>query len=493
MGLKKSDVLKDPVVQETIKALEAIGCAAPTEADLDRPPMLRILFETDNLDSETAAILIAGKMTRGKFPEDYMTVLREDLTSTLWILQDPENKENPARVYEQLLEEGSTPAIRIAMAAVTARGTGPEFEALKSGMSQSELVQHANEIAETATQLLSQVGDNLRWQPQAKPAVEALADAATNLSQLADNTHAREFRNIVREFKKQAGIKDEPKLETPKVIVDDMRVSTRATPMTMSTSDGRKSMPKPAGGLTAENMMDDPLVQETVKALEEAGYSSGGGRGGRGRMRDMEHPALAMLADMGALDSVTAAVLVAESIASGSASPEELADIVPAQVGEVLRLLGDSGGLLAGAAFSSGNIPATKLGMATLAEMLTGPELRELERADPREKQMAMMQIGAIGFTAVDIADAMKEHSLFDKMPAPLVERFAEGLENLASLSDSKSMKRFFTEASNGLKEGMLKANSKDLTEPKPPEGPAPGAGPAPDAPKGPSSGSFKF
>lgn len=493
MGLKKSDVLKDPVVQETIKALEAIGCDAPTEADLDRPPMLRLLIETDNLDAETAAILVAGKMTRGKFPEDYMPVLKEEMVDTLWILQDPLNKEDPARVYEALLGDGSGPAIKIAMAAVTARGTGPEFEALKSGMSQAELVQHANEIAETATQLLQQVGDNLRWQPQAKPALEALSASVTTLSALADGRDAREFRDTVREFKKQAGIKDAP-LPKPES-VDDMRVSTsRAIPMSMTASDGRKGAPKPVGGLTTENMMDDPLVQETVKALEEAGYGAPMGRGRRGGMGGMDaHPALGMLADMGALDSVTAAVLVAESMAAGSASPEELADIVPEQVGDILRLLGDEGGLMPGGAFSSGNVTAAKLGMATLAEMLTGREIRELERADPREKQMAMMQIGSVGFMAVDIADSLKEHNLFDKIPAPLVERFSEGLENLARLSDSKSMKRFFTEALSGLKEGMLKANSKDLTEPKPPEGGAPGAGPSPDTPKGPTSGSFKF
>jgi hypothetical protein len=489
MGLKKSDVLKDPVVQEVIKALEPLGCTAPSEDDLDRPPMLRIMIETDNLDSETAAILVAGKMTRGKFPEDYMPVLREDLTATLWILQDPDNKDNPARIYEQLIEEdGSGPAMKIAMAAVTARGTGPEFEAMKATMNRSELIQHANEIAEVASLLTGHIGENLRWSPMAQPALEAFYASVSTLSEYADSRDAREFRETVRAFKAQAGIKDEPK---PATFEPEMRTaSIKGAPKPMAMSASPESAPrKPSpDGLQPEDVMDDPLVKKTVEAIESLGL------GRHMSTREITgHPAIQLLASMSALDSVSAAVLVAESLAAGSMDPGELAGVVPAEVGDVLRQIGDmeGDGMLGG--FESGNPTLTKLAMAGIAEMLTGRDIRELERADPAEKRMAMMQIGTVGFTAIDIAEAARDHGLLATLPAPLVDRFTEGLENLANLSEGKAMKRFFTEAVSQLKADVLKANAKDLTEPKPPEGGAPGTGPAPDAPKGPSSGSFKF
>lgn len=215
----------------------------------------------------------------------------------------------------------------------------------------------------------------------------------------------------------------------------------------------------------------DPLVQETLKVFKETIEESYKDPNFLDRVLSAEekndNPVLDLLAETDALDSVIAAVVVADRF-RGWIELSRVAPKLDGEVAAVLKLLDNEDFLVSGPAalLDSGNPAALKLVIATVASMMTGKEFEEMKAdANPVEMKMALAQVGGL---MTDLAEQLSESGKWAQLPPRLLDRYLDGMTNLADLSTSKAQKRVMTEVIQDLKAEVAKATAQEIAEKTP-------------------------
>jgi hypothetical protein len=217
----------------------------------------------------------------------------------------------------------------------------------------------------------------------------------------------------------------------------------------------------------------DPLVMETVKIFRDSIAAKFPDRVNLDQLivesAAQDSPVLNILAETDSLDPVTAAVIVTEHYA-GWIDQADIGPKLNPEVAALFKLMQGDELLAAGPAalVDSENPAALKLVVASMAAMTTGKEFAEMKvEAHPMELKMVLTEIGGI---VTDLAERLSEDRKWEQLPPRLLDRYIEGMGNLAELSTSKTQKRVMNEIIQGLKTEVAKAAAQDLAEAKPPQ-----------------------
>jgi hypothetical protein len=226
-------------------------------------------------------------------------------------------------------------------------------------------------------------------------------------------------------------------------------------------------------GLQKDDILSDPLVVETLRIIREDGVPAVYKRMDGFKLpefdpEDCGHPALAVLLETDSLDSTSAAVLVAESL-GGMVDFSAVESKLDREVSGALKLMrADEMIFDADAIVRAKNPTALKLAVATVAGMLTGPEFLEMKaQADPMEIKVAMVQIGGL---VTDMAERLCEDKAWAVLPPRLLDRYLDGMTELAGMSGSRVQKRVINEIIQELKTQVAKGTAEEIVETTPPQ-----------------------
>jgi hypothetical protein len=220
-------------------------------------------------------------------------------------------------------------------------------------------------------------------------------------------------------------------------------------------------------GLQLADVENDPLVKDTVKvfrdAIQEAYKDRDYGPSDSRFAPQLDNPLFRILAETDSLDSVSAAVLSADHLVGWIPAHEVQAKLNP-DVAEILELFHGDG---PEALLESKNPVAMKLLVATLSAATTGPEFQQmLAEAEPMELRMAMGEIGSL---ATEVAERISEERRWQALPPKLLDRYLEGLSNIATATPGKTQKRVFGLVIADLKTDIAKAEAEAIAAKEPP------------------------
>jgi hypothetical protein len=191
------------------------------------------------------------------------------------------------------------------------------------------------------------------------------------------------------------------------------------------------------------DIWEDPFVQDIRKAVDA----------------DLDAlnktPAVRALLATNSLDPLTAGVLIA---ATGSPKGE-----LPRRVKEAVDLLESSSRLYSegpGFLFQSEDTTVLKITVATLAHETTGEGFEKTKSVAAGRKSEVQKGVDLMA----DIADRLVESGAHLAIEPKLVERFAEGLDNMKQLEDFSSRRKMLNEASSALKYAMMQGNAAEVT-----------------------------
>lgn len=189
-------------------------------------------------------------------------------------------------------------------------------------------------------------------------------------------------------------------------------------------------------------LWNDPLVRETLDnvAPDMAALNA--------------VPALKALRETEALDALTLAYLVSETgTVFGTLSPQVEA------FGELVA----SGNLheALDALFRPENASALRLVMAVLVTETTGEGLEKTQAAIASGRRKDEFRAGMD--IMLEIADRLVTSEAVYALPPALVEKFAEGLDNMKPLQELSVHRKVMGEASASLKYAMMQANAEDI------------------------------
>lgn len=190
---------------------------------------------------------------------------------------------------------------------------------------------------------------------------------------------------------------------------------------------------------------DDPFVKEIRQSVDA----------------DLEAlnkvPAVKSLLETGSLDAETAAVLIA---ATGRVTGE-----LPARVKKGVTLLEDSMRLYSeGPAFlfDAEDASVLKITLATLSSETTGEGFAKIKELAAAGQRRADLQKGVDLMT--EISDRLVESGAHLAIEPKLVERFAEGLENMKQVEPFSSRRKMLNEAASALKYAMMQGAAAEVT-----------------------------
>lgn len=218
------------------------------------------------------------------------------------------------------------------------------------------------------------------------------------------------------------------------------------------------------------DIVNDPLVQETVKVFKDAileKYKGNDYGPTEDRLTldiDSEHPALQALVATDSLDSVSAAVLASEHYVGWGIDPSSLGAKLNPEVADTLKMLRDEAFLTGGKALvESGNPTAIKLAVAFVTGITSGEEFEEMKAAmrEPEAQMMIAPMLSAI----TDLAENLSESDNWKLVPPKLMDRFIESIDTLSGLVSSKTQKRVISSISQDLKTAIAKGAAAELTQ----------------------------
>ncbi|MEZ0223059.1 MAG: hypothetical protein ACAH83_00770 [Alphaproteobacteria bacterium] len=220
-------------------------------------------------------------------------------------------------------------------------------------------------------------------------------------------------------------------------------------------------------GLQLADVENDPLVKDTLKvfsdAVAEVYKDRDYGPSARHLSPQLDNPLFRVLVETDSLDSVSAAVLSTDHLV-GWISVDAVESKLHPEVTKVLKLFHSDG---PEALLESNNPAALKLLVATISAATTGEEFKQmLAEAEPTELRIAMGEIGGI---ATDLAETLTEDRRWQALPPKLLERYLEGLSNIATATPGKMQKRVMSLIIADLKTDIAKAEAEAIAAKEPP------------------------
>lgn len=190
------------------------------------------------------------------------------------------------------------------------------------------------------------------------------------------------------------------------------------------------------------DIWDDPLIQSLRKSVDV----------------DLDAlnkvPALRVLLETDSLDPQTAGVLMAATGRMSQSVPQSIRDGVALL--ESGRIHSEGPGFL----FKAEDTAVLKITIATLAQETTGAGFEKTKSLAPQRKDDVQKGIDLMA----EIADRLVETGAHLAIEPKLVERFAQGLDNVKELEQFSSRRRMVNEAASALKYAMMVGNAAETT-----------------------------
>lgn len=212
MSLQKSDILSDPLVQETVKVFqEAIAekykdkeygprpeYLVPRIDDEDGNPVLGVLAATDSLDPVSAAVMVSEQYASWVDVSEVKGKLNKDVAETLELMHSESMMMGP----EAVINSGNPYALKLMVAMVTGITTGEEFEELKQAGPEAAMM--VGQIMGPLTDLADHLSEDGNWKAVPPKLLERYMEGLEALSELSNSkTQKRVINSIITTLKEE--------------------------------------------------------------------------------------------------------------------------------------------------------------------------------------------------------------------------------------------------------------------------------------------------
>ena len=462
-SLKTTDVLNDKFVETIIATLSGQeGVRQVSQADIDENPVFTLLAETDALDSNVAAVLVADEMLRGrKNSAELAKLLPPAVGEAVTLLHA--DYESPTDSIAALMDSGNALAAKLAVSALTLSGDESQL-AQARGFSGSDLAEMAREMSDVATEIIEGGIAHGSLRGLSTELAEKFVESVSALTDIAGGQTRQKLMN-------QTLDKFRAEMAQGGVYLAPAGVAAVATPA---------AEPGAVASLAFDEILADPIVIKTLKALG-ADVSTVD----PSEIHNLDTaPIINLLIETNCLDSVSAAVLLVDEATRGRSLRG-----LPKPVTEALSILHDDQVVYGGPAalLATDNVHVHKVTFAAITSAITGDEFKAaLPEMDASSRKRMVSEMADVG---VQLIERVTETNSWKEMSPELVDRFTKGFSDLANLTETRASKRLIQTAIQMLKEDIAGETAKDITTP-PKAGLQDNLPPAPKLKRGP--GGFK-
>lgn len=214
-------------------------------------------------------------------------------------------------------------------------------------------------------------------------------------------------------------------------------------------------------GLQLSDVEKDPLVQKTLAVFTEAIKASYGEDFASKLTPELDLPPLKVLADMDALDSVSATVLSVGHLSS-YVSLSDIAQDLDKDVAAAMLLMEQEMSTGPEELLASGNPVVLKLMIAAFSGAANSDLLKEMQQELPPSE--FRNSFGELGDLVAEIADHLTQQKAWKDVPPKLLDAFVETVDRLAVIAPGRLQKRVLTEIAQELKIEIAKGASDDIT-----------------------------
>lgn len=462
-SLKTTDVLNDKFVETIIATLSGQdGVRSVSQSDIDENPVFTLLAETDALDSNVAAVLVADEMLRGrKNSAELAKLLPPAVGEAVTLLHA--DYESPTDSIAALMDSGNALAAKLAVSALTLSGDESQL-AKARGFSGSDLAEMAREMSDVATEIIEGGIAHGSLRGLSTELAEKFVESVSALTDIAGGQTRQKLMN-------QTLDKFRAEMAQGGVYLAPAGVAAVATPA---------AEPGAVASLAFDEILADPIVIKTLKALG-ADVSTVD----PSEIHNLDTaPIINLLIETNCLDSVSAAVLLVDEATRGRSLRG-----LPKPVTEALSILHDDQVVYGGPAalLATDNVYVHKVTFAAITSAITGDEFKAaLPEMDASSRKRMVSEMADVG---VQLIERVTETNSWKEMSPELVDRFTKGFSDLANLTETRASKRLIQTAIQMLKEDIAGETAKDITTP-PKAGLQDNLPPAPKLKRGP--GGFK-
>lgn len=462
-SLKTTDVLNDKFVETVIATLSAQeGVRQVSQSDIDENPVFTLLAETDALDSNVAAVLVADEMLRGrKDSAELAKLLPPAVGEAVTLLHA--DYETPTDSIAALMDSGNALAAKLAVSALTLSGDESQL-AQARGFSGSDLAEMAREMSDVATEIIEGGIAHGSLRGLSTELAEKFVESVSALTDIAGGQTRQKLMN-------QTLDKFRAEMAQGGVYLAPAGVAAVATPA---------AEPGAVASLAFDEILADPIVIKTLKALG-ADVSTVD----PSEIHNLDTaPIINLLIETNCLDSVSAAILLVDEATRGRSLRG-----LPKPVTEALSILHDDQVVYGGPAalLATDNVHVHKVTFAAITSAITGDEFKAaLPEMDASSRKRMVSEMADVG---VQLIERVTETNSWKEMSPELVDRFTKGFSDLANLAETRASKRLIQTAIQMLKEDIAGETAKDITTP-PKAGLQDNLPPAPKLKRGP--GGFK-
>lgn len=210
MGLKKSEILADPLVKSTLDSFkEAIREKYKNreygpdldamDSSFDDIPPLKVLLNTDSLDSVTAAVIMAENISGWVDFDDVEPKLDKDVAKVMRLMHDSEMSEMGP--YSLLGTDNPT-ALKLIVSTVAAIASGDEFEEIKAEAHPVELQMMMGEMGTMFAEMTESMTESGNWKALPPPLLDLYIQSYENIAGLATSkVQKRMMTEIVQNLK----------------------------------------------------------------------------------------------------------------------------------------------------------------------------------------------------------------------------------------------------------------------------------------------------
>lgn len=439
-SLKTTDVLNDKFVETVIATLSAQeGVRQVSQSDIDENPVFTLLAETDALDSNVAAVLVADEMLRGrKDSAELAKLLPPAVGEAVTLLHA--DYESPTDSIAALMDSGNALAAKLAVSALTLSGDESQL-AQARGFSGSDLAEMAREMSDVATEIIEGGIAHGSLRGLSTELAEKFVESVSALTDIAGGQTRQKLMN-------QTLDKFRAEMAQGGVYLAPAGVAAVATPA---------AEPGAVASLAFDEILADPIVIKTLKALG-ADVSTVD----PSEIHNLDTaPIINLLIETNCLDSVSAAILLVDEATRGRSLRG-----LPKPVTEALSILHDDQVVYGGPAalLATDNVHVHKVTFAAITSAITGDEFKAaLPEMDASSRKRMVSEMADVG---VQLIERVTETNSWKEMSPELVDRFTKGFSDLANLTETRASKRLIQTAIQMLKEDIAGETAKDITAP---------------------------
>lgn len=440
MSLTVSGVLKDPLVQKTITALEDKDnyVYAPEQDSIEDHPLLALLEKTGALDSVTAAAVIAADMGRGAHDPSQLAKLEPKVAEVVKLLGEVNSHDSSVSGIAALVDSGNPVALKLAVAVIAMSGRGEDIEYARRQGGSGHMDEMLREFVDVSIEVADALAQNGRWNEVSPALINQFVKGVENAGGLAQSSTRKKLLADTLENLQETLAQNNVALPVKKAPV---------------------IQPSAGKSLGFDEILNHPLVQQTIAGMDDAPDETALRR----------NPVIAALVAADSLDAVTAsAIIMMDGGGYGQNIPREVKEVVKLLQNEAVAFLGPL------AMFESDNPAVHKIGLAAFAAGFNSGELaRAQNELSGREMKKQMAEAAE---AALFVLERVTETGTWKAMSPKLIDQFSQGIDNIKPFIEGKTLKKLLNTALQTLKTEVAKSAAADITAPqagKPPAGPS--------------------